>query len=372
MAVADASVARPGGLNVLAARWQEFSRWWLAELRAMLPSGWLTWLEGEALPRLLMWRDRDLVVCRLALPAGTIEVRLPVVSFKAMLNAWLAEHGLGREQVMAGPVLGNDLFLLRDLSVPRPALGALPRILDQEVLRRTPFQLSDILHAAVPTADEDNGVLAMHHWIIRKDRAEAALAELGLEVGDIDFLATVDAGGDITPVIAFRTADSEDPHWARRAVKLLAIAALGFAIFGLVAFEWCQSSVANDIEASLIQARQGIQGGPDGINPAARLLAMKADVGTLEIWDELSRILPDGTFLTEIRIAEGKVTLSGFSTDAARLVRIIDKSSIFSRASLAAAITPDATEHKDRFSISFQVRGGSVPHRSGTARGNLS
>ena len=102
MAVADASVARPGGLNVLAARWQEFSRWWLAELRAILPSGWLTWLEGEALPRLLMWRDRDLVVCRLALPAGTIEVRLPVVSFKAMLNAWLAEHGLGREQVMIG------------------------------------------------------------------------------------------------------------------------------------------------------------------------------------------------------------------------------------------------------------------------------
>ena len=78
----------------------------------------------------------------------------------------------------------------------------------------------------------------------------------------------------------------------------------------------------------------------------------------LEVWDELSRILPDHTFLTESRIADGKVTLSGFSADAARLVRIIDQSPLFSGAALTAAITPDANEHKDRFSISFKVRGG--------------
>ena len=85
---------------------------------------------------------------------------------------------------------------------------------------------------------------------------------------------------------------------------------------------------------------------------------MKADVGILEIWDELSRVLPDNTFLTETRIADGKVTVSGFSADAARLVRVIDQSPLFSGATLATAITPDATEHKDRFSITFKVRGG--------------
>jgi general secretion pathway protein L len=38
-------------------------------------------------------------------------------------------------------------------------------------------------------------------------------------------------------------------------------------------------------------------------------------------------------------------------------VRLIDQSKIFTGAVLTSAITPDAVEHKDRFSIGFNVRG---------------
>jgi general secretion pathway protein L len=354
--MADVSVARSDGIHALAALGQSFARWWLSELRQMIPSGWLSWVDGDAVPRLLIWRDRDFVVCRLSSVTGMIEARLPIEGFGvAGLTAWLSECGLRREQVIIGPVIGRDLFLLRDLSMPKAALPALPKILDQEVLRRTPFQLADIWHAGIPVADRAADVVAMHHWIIRKDRAEAALAELGFQVNDIDFLATSDADGEFVPVISFRATREEDPPWARPAVKLLAAAGLGVVIFGLVALEWSQASVATSIEASLIEAREGGQG---RLNQATRLFAMKAGVGILEIWDELSRVLPDHTFLTETRVADGTVSLSGFSADAARLVRIIDQSPLFSDAALAAAITPDATEHKDRFSISFKVRGG--------------
>jgi general secretion pathway protein L len=372
--MADISVARSDGFHVLAAWWQGFSRWWLSELRETVPSGWLSWVDGDAMPRLLIWRDRDLVVCRLASAAGPVETRLPLHRFGvAAVKDWLAECGLRREQVIVGPVIGRDLFFLRDLSVPKAALVALPKILDQEVLRRTPFQLSDMWHAAIPAADGATDILAMCHWIIRKDRAQAALAELGLNPSDIDFLAASDANGEFVPVIPLRaTSYEEDPPWARRAVKLLALAGFGVFMFGLVAFEWSQASVATGIEASLVEAREGVQGGRGGLNQAARLFAMKADVGILEIWDELSRVLPDHTFLTETRIADGRVTLSGFSADAARLVRIIDQSPLFSGATLAAAITPDSTEHKDRFSISFKVRVGRTVRPSGTARGPTS
>jgi general secretion pathway protein L len=365
----DVSVARSDGFQVLAARWQDFARWWLSELRELVPPGWLNWVDGDAIPRLLIWREHDLVACKLVSVGGPVETRLPLHRFgAAALNAWLAESGIGREQVMVGPVISRDLFLLRDLSVPKAALGALPKILEQEVLRRTPFQLSEIWHAAIPSADATADVPAICHWIIRKDRAEAALAELGLTASDVDFLAAVDANGEVAPVIAFGATHLEDPLWARRAVKLLAVAGLGAVLVGLVALEWCQASVATGLEASLVEARQGVQGGHDGIDPAARLFAMKADVSILEIWDELSRVLPDHTFLTETRIADGKVTLSGFSADAAHLVRIIDQSPLFSGAILAAAITPDATEHKDRFSISFRVRGGRIVRPSASAR----
>lgn len=357
--MAEVSVARSDGLHALATRWQDFSRWWISELRALVPAGWLSWVDDEVIPRLLIWRDQDFVVCRLASAEGPVEARFPLHHFgTATLTAWLAQIGLGRKQVMVGPVIGRDLFFLRDLSIPRAVLSALPKILEQEVQRRTPFQLSDIWHAAVPTVEGTADILNMAHWIIRKDHAEAALAEVGLNASEVDFLASSAANGEVVPIIAFCATGKEDPPWARRAVNILAAAGLGVVMLGGVAFEWCQASVRSGIEASLIEARENAQGSQGGSSQAARLFAIKADAGVLEIWDELSRILPDHTFLTEMRIAEGGVTVSGFSADAARLVRIVDQSPLFSGAMLAAAITPDATEHRDRFSISFKVRGG--------------
>jgi general secretion pathway protein L len=355
--MAHVSTARSGASHDLAARWQGFVRWWLSGLAEVVPAAWLHWAEQETAPRLTIWREQQVVVCRLTSAAGVVDARLPSAGFDAaVLATWLAEKGLGRDEVTLGPVIPRALFFRRELSVPKAALGALPKILDQEVLRRTPFQLSDIWHAATDTEDGTNDIASMHHWIIRRDRAEAALAELGLKISDVDFLATGEADAETFPVINFRAAGDEDPAWAPRAIRLLAVVALAAVICGLAVFEWRQASVAAAIETALTEARQGAQSGRDGGNSAGRLLAMKSDVSVLEVWDELSRILPDHTFLTESRMADGRLTLSGFSADAAKLVRIIDQSPLFSGAALTAAITPDGTENKERFSISFKVR----------------
>jgi general secretion pathway protein L len=368
--MADIAATRSGASHALAARWQGFARWWLAELQEVVPPAWLSWADGDAMPMVMIWRDGETIVCRLTSATGAVETRLPCSGFDVTaLAAWLSERGLSRDEVIVGPVIAGSSFFLRDLSVPKAALGALPKILEQEVLRRTPFQLSDIWHAATAVAGGTSDVVAMCHWIIRKDRAEVALAELGLKGSDVDFLAASDAKGDIAPVISFRTTGDEDPPWAARAVRILAAAALAVVLCGLAAFEWSQASVAAAIETELAEARQGAQNGHDGIDPEGRLLAMKAGAGILEVWDELSRILPDHTFLTEFRMADDKVTLSGFSADAARLVRTIDASAMFSGAALMAAITPDATEHKDRFGISFKVRGGRMARPPVNARG---
>ena len=52
------------GLHVLAARWQDFSRQSLRNSE-LIPSAWLL-ADDDVIPRLLIWRDHDLVVCRLA------------------------------------------------------------------------------------------------------------------------------------------------------------------------------------------------------------------------------------------------------------------------------------------------------------------
>ena len=357
MPVADLP-ARAGGLNVLTAWGRDFARWWLSGLRDSMPANWRAWAEGEARPQVTLWRDEDSVACRLVSATGRAETRFPLPLFNAAaLDLWLVMQGVTREATIVAPVIPRELFFLRELSVPKAAFGALPRILDQEILRRTPFQLADIFHAATAVGPESSGVVPMCHWIIRRDRAETALSELGLASRDVDCLAVADASGEAAPVITFRAVSDEDPAWALRAVRLLAAAALGALLLGLVVFEWRQANVAAALETAVVEARQSAQSGRDGADPTARLFAMKADTGVLAVWDELSRILPEHTFLTETRIADGTVTISGFSADAARLVRVIDQSPLFSGASLTSAITPDANERRDRFSIVFKLRG---------------
>jgi general secretion pathway protein L len=354
-AMVDGSVARADRFQLFGAGWQDFSRWWLSEFRQLIPAGWL---DGDAIPRLLIWRDRDLVVCRLLFDERALETQFALDRFgKVALTTWLAEKGLSRERVMVGAAIERDLFFLRNLHVPKAALGALPKILDQELVRRTPFKLSDIWQGATPGVSGTADIVAMRHWIIRKELADAALNELGLAATDIDFLAARDRNGEVVPVVWFGVSNINDPLWARRAVKLLAAAALGTVIFGLVAVEWCQSNVANSIEASLLDLRGGAQGDYRSLDQPARLFALKANIAVLDVLDELSRVLPEQTFLTETRIVDHAVTLSGLSADAARLVRIIDQSPLFSGAVLTAPITPDSAERKDRFSISFKLRG---------------
>ena len=79
-------------------------------------------------------------------------------------------------------------------------------------------------------------------------------------------------------------------------------------------------------------------------------------------------MLPDHTYLSELRVADGSVSATGFSGDAAQLIRLLDQSALFTGAHLTGAITPDKAEHKDHFSLAFRIRGAQKPsERSGTA-----
>ena len=205
--MAYVSAARSDRSQLMAARWPGFARWWLSGLKEIVPPAWQDWADSETQPKATVRRIDDMAVCRLTLAAGTAETRLPAAGFDgAALATWFARQGLIRDEVMVGPVINRDLFLQRELSVPKAALGVLPGILDQEIVGRTPFKLSEIWHAASTVAGGTNDVVALCHWIIRRDRADAALAELGLKGSDVDFLAVSDAGGEAVSVIHFRSA----------------------------------------------------------------------------------------------------------------------------------------------------------------------
>ena len=88
-------------------------------------------------------------------------------------------------------------------------------------------------------------------------------------------------------------------------------------------------------------------------------LAAKRAPFLLRILEEVTRILPDGTWLTEFELDGGKVHIQGFSKSASDVVGDIDRSPLFANAQFMASLQ-SAQNGNERFDLSFDVKNPTV------------
>jgi general secretion pathway protein L len=353
----EAKTAAQTALAGLATHCRRGAQLWLSEARATVPAAWLARFGQLARPVLTV-RHQDGAVHGL-LQGGNVaaEVVWPTreVSIESVVE-WLNAIQLSRDDVRIQVTVEAEIFLFRKMLVPRAALGSLQSIMVQEIVHRTPFEPEDIWHAARPASDAGGAeVVEVEHWIIRRDRARSALEAFGLRPDDVD--ALVVSGTEPPLVIPLRQISVDHPPGARRLVRAAAAGTIAITLLGMAGIEWVASSEMSRLGEAIAQVRGQGAGG----NPAAQLLALRATPAVVQVWEELSRVLPDHTYLSELRIADGSVSISGLSGDAAHLIRLLEQSPLFTGAHLTGAITPDNTEHKDHFSLAFRLRGTQKP-----------
>jgi general secretion pathway protein L len=75
----------------------------------------------------------------------------------------------------------------------------------------------------------------------------------------------------------------------------------------------------------------------------------------VEVMDELSRRLPDGTYLEKLAIEGDRLTLIGLSNEAPALIGRLQDSKLWRSPALAGALQTDPTTHKDRFTLNAEV-----------------
>jgi general secretion pathway protein L len=169
----------------------------------------------------------------------------------------------------------------------------------------------------------------------------------------------------LTPLITLRQDRGTQEPLLRRLIWGGILSALVLSVVVSALTYWRQQSLLDELDARIAAARpkaQHVRAIVDKLEQqrqiTLQLRSRKTDgAGLLDIWEEVTRVLPADSWLTELRLSEGadhrerEITMTGLSAAAASLVGLIDQSRLFTDASLTAPVTIDPTEGHERFAL---------------------
>lgn len=84
-------------------------------------------------------------------------------------------------------------------------------------------------------------------------------------------------------------------------------------------------------------------------------------ISSIEIIDELTRIIPDDSSLTRLVIKKDKLQIQGESSNASSLIQIIESSERYLNAKFRSPVTKNNVTGKDKFHVTAQIVSYSVP-----------
>jgi len=341
---------------------RELIGWWWRQMRGMLPD------------RLLSRGDAVLPDAILAEPADSGGLEPGAVTL------WLRQAGVAAEggvQAPGGPVLPRLLrehpglpvrlrlpperLLRRQVWLPLAAEADHLRVLGYEMDRLTPFRPDELFWTARPLRrDREAGRFELLLSLVPRAPLAAALATLrdaGAQPAAIEVPA---AGGRPAETIPI-DAPGRRPRLASRqhAGQLLA-GGLAALVLALVVLAFVRQQAAIDRTAGRIAALQprllAVQALRERIRAATAgtdaIDAARAHLGDpLRVMAILTRLLPDDTYLTDLTLRDGVVTITGQSSAAVRLIPRLSGDPTFVAPAFAAPVTRIETTNADLFSI---------------------
>ena len=240
-----------------------------------------------------------------------------------------------------------------------------------DIERKTPFRVNDIIYGHLVTRRTDSPEkLGVQLWMLRRDMVTRAIEGSGIGWSDLDGVTPERAIGDKdeSPIIALGRR-REGSHWFGNVAIALTALAIALTITGLTAAIWRQNDAMQELDARIADVSMRashVRKIADEAVAQSRLLAIlreEREGGPLlaDLWEDISRTLPDDAYLSEFRLSDIKsgerlLDLTGFADSAVKLPALFDRSPPFSDASLTAAITPDPQAKLEAFSLRVKVK----------------
>jgi general secretion pathway protein L len=314
---------------------------------------------------LLVEGEGDQLTARVtSLGKGTV---LPQVSFR-LLNgrpepAFSAEWRAALRGSRIDVVMPSDQMLFRSVDFPKAAADFLDGMVRAQIDRLTPWTANDAVFgmtAPEPIAGERIALIVAAtsqqkiQPLLKFAASVAAASVTGLVEADDTFSAT-------GPIKVFQrslgSAGSaiDVPRLLRRTLlgaSLAAAASLAIASYVGSALDTEQRELSR-LSAQRRAALRANQGG----GSAETLLAKRKQTSpsSVMVLEAISRALPDSTYVTELRVEGDKVQVVGLTQDAPSLIKLMEQSPQFTRATFFAPTTRGQNEPGERFHIEAHI-----------------
>jgi general secretion pathway protein L len=255
--------------------------------------------------------------------------------------------------------------LRRRLSLPAAAAERLRDVVSFEIDRQTPFGADAVaFDARVLGRRAGDNQLDVELVVVPRSALQPHLDALGPLATQLAGIDLADAGGAplrINLLAPERRRQRSDPARLWHAgLVVVAVLAIGLALWQVLANRRAAADAfEQSVDARAVDARRASmlrQRLLDAVAGQTYLDQARAGrPSAIEIIDELSRRLPDHTYLEKLAIENDRILLIGLSSDASSLVQRLEGSKLWRAAALAGAVQPDPRSRRDRFTLTADL-----------------
>ncbi len=356
-------------VRTIQCRVRQFIHWWVGELIACLPPSLRMAIRSKG-RRLVLVMSDDRVVFEAH--QGKRVQHISQLRLTTAPPAELRESAnqlVRTQKLRSAPVeisLPHKHVLRREADLPLAAAENLREVLGFEMDRYTPFKANEIYYDfRIECVDPQLKRIKVDLALVPKSTADSAIAiakswnfdpvKLGVESAS----DAPEASFNFLPTLTRQADNRLLPRFSM--VLLLIFIGLGAATIYLPLYQK-QSAVA-EIEAELLEVSTAALEVNKLENKLNKLIQQSQFVveekrsrptGT-KLLNEVTKLLPDDTWLLQLSWKNDSISLSGYSKKASALIGSLERSPVLTNVRFNSSVTRDPRFEMDRFNLSASI-----------------
>lgn len=266
-------------------------------------------------------------------------------------------------------LLPATAVLRRELRLPLAAADRLRDLLRHQIDRETPFTADQVaFDARVLGRDESGKQIRVALVVLPIATLNAHVAAATAIAGGLRGVDVADPDG--RPLGLNLLPSTQREHRRDPTVQLNLLLA-GISVLALFYAGWqsldnrrdAVAALSAEVETQRTAARQAAalrKRLDDAVEGASFLAQARSErPRVIDLLNDLSERLPDGTWLERLNIADRRVIVVGYSNQASALVARLQQSPHLGAPALAGSLQPDPRSGRDRFTITAEATTGS-------------